>query len=327
MNKKKLLISGGAVALLLLIVLAGLPLFSRLFYGRSQAATLFAWQLKKEAYSTEEAFDVYLAEKKLENRKPHTLPLEIYLPVSCRPIVCADQLGYELNRRAEEKTIFYFPGGSYIDQPREVHWQFLGMLAERAGVRIVVPLYPKLPENDASASYEAVTDFYLSYLEEQEPENVIFMGDSAGGGMALSLAMQLRDAGLPGPDKLILICPWPDITLTNPDIPSYERRDPALDSEQLRHLGALWAGDMDPTDPIVSPLYGSFEDLGSIILITGTGELLYPDIAALDEILTRQGADHELAVWKGMFHVWPLYEAYSIPEADEAVEYILEQLD
>ena len=65
--KKKILLYTAAAALVLLLLLGGFPLFSRLYYGRSQAATLMAWQLKKDAYTTEEAFQEYLAEKKDEN--------------------------------------------------------------------------------------------------------------------------------------------------------------------------------------------------------------------------------------------------------------------
>ncbi len=325
MKKKTALTLILILAGVILLLLAGLPLFSRLYYGRSQAATLFAWQLRKERYITAEAFEDYLAEKRTENAEPYILPLELDLPLPARPIARGGQPGYVLNEDGS-RTIFYLPGGSYIDQPREVHWQFLCRLAEDADARIIVPIYPKLPENDAAASYEALWSFYAACSGDISGD-LIFLGDSAGGGMALSFAMQLRDAGLDGPEKLILLCPWLDVTLSDPDIPAYEKKDPALDSEQLRQLGTLWAGGLDPTDPLVSPLYGRFDGLGHITVLTGTGELLYPDIARLDELLTAADIDHETLVYPGMFHVWPLYMAYSIPEATAAYNDILRAVE
>ena len=261
----------------------------------------------------------------MENGGPYLLPEEAELTVPLTQGLYAGMQLFTLNPDAAgTKLIVYLPGGSYIDPPRAVHWSFLNALAEDADAAVLVPIYPKLPDHDAAACLEALTAAYTAYLGETAPEELIFMGDSAGGGLALSLAMTLRDAGLPRPEQLILICPWLDVTLTNPDIPAYEKKDPAIDSEQLRQLGALWADTLDPADPRVSPLYGTFDGLGRITVLIGTGELLYPDAMVLDEALTQQGIDHDTAVWSGMFHVWPLYYGYSIPEAEEAYQYILQ---
>ena len=325
--KTKLWLWIGAAALLIALVAGGLPLFSRLYYGRSQAATLLAWQLKKEAYTTEEAFQSYLEEERSLHTDPYVMPAGTRL--SSFPAM--EQLGgvdcYILNPSARNRRIIvYFPGGSYIDDPRAVHWQFLDGLAGDSYSAVVVPFYPKLPDACARDAYGALLVFYRELTEEYSTRELIFMGDSAGGGMALSLAMQLRDLGRPGPEKLILICPWLDVSLSNPEIPAYEKRDPALDSEQLRHLGALWAEGLSLTDPVVSPLYGSLEDLGRITLLAGTDELLCPDILRLDGMLTDGGIDHDLLLAPGMFHVWPLYRYYRIPEAESAYRYILDRI-
>ena len=329
MKNKMLLWIIAAAALLLALLLGGLPLLSRLYYHRSQAATLFAWQLKKEKYTTAEAFEAYLAEKREENNSDYAVPEEIAAEISIVQDRPAGMQFFLLGGSddgapsPDAPVIFYFPGGSYIDQPREVHWRFLDALAQNTGALVVVPIYPKLPDSDAGTACAALTAAYEEFISGMVHGDLIFMGDSAGGGLALSFAMQLRDAGLEGPEKLILICPWLDVTLTNPDIPAYEKRDPCLDSEQLRHLGALWAGDLSPAAPIVSPLNGSFDGLGAITLITGTGELLYPDIMALHDELSRQGIAHDLASWEGMFHVFPLYLGYGIPETEEAYDQIV----
>ena len=318
LKKKTVLTVIITVAVILILLIVGFPLFSRLYYGRSQAATLFAWQLGKEAYTTEEAFEEYLSEKREENSEEYLLPEEAKFTVSVKSVERGGCEGFILNEGAAQVVVF-FPGGSYIDQPRPVHWRFLNALAEQAGVCVVVPIYPKLPDADAKSSYESLTAFYRDCLDEDGPwEEIVFMGDSAGGGMALSFAIQLRDAGLEQADKLVLICPWVDVTMDNPDIPAYEKKDRTLDSVQLRHLGELWADELSVTDPVVSPLYAeSFDDLGLIMLITGTGELLYPDIMRFDAALTDAGIDHCTHIQSGMFHVWPLYVGYNIPETEE----------
>lgn len=327
MKTKRLLWIIIAAVLLIAIILIGLPIFSQLYYHRSQAATLFAWQLGKEKYTTEEAFHEYLEEKQAENQADYEIPEDVELTVSVSEERPAGMQFFVLRSAdgassPQERVVVYFPGGSYTDQPRAVHWVFLNQLVESTGATVVVPIYPRLPDNNAETSYTALSAAYNEFMSGTECEELIFMGDSAGGGMALSFAMQLRDAGAEGPDKLILICPWMDVSLTNPDIPAYEKKDIALDSVQLRHLGVLWADELSLDDPVISPLFGSFDDLGRITIITGTAELLYPDIMLFHDDLSTEGVEHDLLAWEGMFHVFPLYVSYGIPEVEDAFQQI-----
>ncbi len=320
MKKKGIIIAVVAAVLALALFFGGRALYRHLTDGRSWAATMFSWQLKKDEYTTDEDFAAYLAEKLAENTLPYVIPEDVSMTVSVERHIYRDLDYFVLNSEGDG-LLFYFTGGSYIDQPRTVHWQFLNHLAEDTGMTIIVPLYPKLPDTNAVGCYELLLAFYESY--GTSGSQVAFMGDSAGGGMALSLAMQIRDAGLEGPEALVLLCPWVDVTMSNPAIAEYEADDPALDAEMLTHLGALWAGELDNADPVVSPIYGNFEGLGYITLITGTNELLYPDITALDALLTDAAIEHDIIVGQGMFHVWPLYMDYGITESQETYAQIL----
>ena len=327
MNKKIRNIIIIAVVVLV-VIFAGLPILNRVIYHRSLSATMFAWQLHKDSYTTEEAFDEYLQEKSEENAQPYEIPedAEITSAIEARTTAGGMQY-YTLNLTADtQKVVVYFPGGSYIDQPRAVHWSFLDSLAQDTDSAFIVPIYPKLPDNDAQTAYAALTAFYDEVVADLPCSELVFMGDSAGGGMALSFAMQLRDAGTAGPDELILLCPWVDVTLTNGDIPAYEAKDPALNSEMLRHLGTIWAGDLGTDDPIISPLYGDLTGLGKVTLFTTTGELLYPDIMLLGDALADAGNDTEVITAAGVFHVWPLYSAYGVKEAQTTYAQIADLL-
>lgn len=324
MKKRTIILLGAGAALALFIVL-GLPPLMRLLFGRSQQATMLLWQFRKERYTTEEAFEAYLDEKRGEDAVAYVPPVDTPEDLSLERLLSQDMPYFVVNEAgADERLVVYFAGGSYIDRPTQSHWQFIFDLARDTGCAVAVPIYPKLPDADASESYAALTGFCDTLESLRGGGELIFMGDSAGGGMALSLAMQLRDAGRPGPDKLILICPWLDVTLENPSVPAYEARDPALDAEQLRHLGALWAGGLSPYDPVVSPLYGHCDGLGKIVLVTTTGELLYPDIARLDAVLSVAGVEHMTIVREDLFHIWPIYEALRIPESQETYAALLD---
>ncbi len=321
--KKNVVIIVVAAVLIAALLLGGFPLFSRVVYHRSQAATMLAWQLEKETYTTEAAFKKYLTAKRAENALPYVLPPEASFTVTADGHTYEDMVYYVLNDRDEPDTLlFYFPGGSFTDQPRLVHWQFLDKLAADTGATVIVPIYPKLPAADASFVYDMLLGFYDDLMADTSCGRLLFMGDSAGGGMALSLAMQLRDAGMPGPDGLVLMSPWVDVTMTNPEIPDYEKKDPALDAAMLSRLGQLWAGDLDGTDPIVSPLYGELDGLGEITLLYSESEILCPDLRLFSQALDSAGTVHTDFVERGMFHVWPLYVAYDIPEVQKAYEAI-----
>ena len=317
--KKKTILWIAAGALVLALLLGGLPLVSQLVFHRSVQATLLAWQFHKDRYTTEEAFEDYLDVKRLENSAPYLLPDSVSFTVPKFYSLHDGMQVFALPGGGDRKlTIVYFPGGSYIDQPTETHWRFLNDLAEDTGARVYVPIYPKLPEHDAEDAYAAVTDWYADMTRHSTGGEIVFMGDSAGGGMALSFAMQLRDTELPQPDKLILLSPWVDVTMTNSAIPAHEKKDPVLDAEMLRRLGVLWADDLDTADPVVSPLYGDLTGLGKIHFFTTDGELLYPDHVELERALTSAGADHEMHLRPNLFHCWPLFAYMDIPESHEA---------
>jgi monoterpene epsilon-lactone hydrolase len=145
---------------------------------------------------------------------------------------------------------------------------------------------------------------------------VIVMGDSAGGGMALSLAQQLRDAARPLPTRLILISPGLDMTFSDPRQPVIAVQDKMLDIPGLLVAGRWYAGGLSSADPKISPLFGSLASLPPIAVFTGTHDLLNPDARRLQAKAAQDGALLSFHEYEGMFHVWPLAP---IPEARQAI--------
>ena len=123
------------------------------------------------------------------------------------------------------------------------------------------------------------------------------MGDSAGGGFSLALVQEiLKTDSLDLPRRLILISPWVDVTGGDDALQKY---DTFLSNEVLRHVGADWAGELDPRDPIVSPLYGDMRGLPATDLFTGTWEVFYSDIIMKSPLqLPRRGRVASEGGWK-----------------------------
>lgn len=214
-----------------------------------------------------------------------------------------------------KQTVFYFHGGAYINQPNAQQQTMAARTAKETGSEVVLMVYPKEPVYDCEEAYEACIGYYLEYIKNNDCGKIVFMGDSAGGGLALGMAEVLRDMGEKGPEELVLISPWVDVTMSNPELSDYLKNDPMLGIDGLRRMGEVWAGDLPVTDPRVSPLYGDLSGLCHVTLTAGTWEVLYPDIMLLDQKLKAAGTECGLIVGERMIHCYPIIPA---PEAKAA---------
>jgi acetyl esterase/lipase len=132
------------------------------------------------------------------------------------------------------------------------------------------------------------------------------MGDSAGGGLALSLTMQAIRAGLAKPAALVLLSPWLDVTMTDPAQEEIEKVDPLLVRAGPRAAGRWYAGAMSTTDPRVSPLYGDIAGLPPILMFCGTHDILVADARRLAARAAAEHADVEYHEEPGLMHVYPM---------------------
>lgn len=228
---------------------------------------------------------------------------------------------YVLNSKSNsnKNKMMYFHGGAYLHQPRMLHWRFLNKIAKDTGTEIWVPIYPKIPFHSAEEAYRLLLELYKVFAESVTDGNVIFMGDSSGGGLVLGMAEQIKDMKIKQPTELIMISPWLDVTLTSPYIKDIETRDSMLSSNGLRVCGDYWAGDKEKENPMVSPLYGDISGLGRMTIFIGTHDILYVDAFNLYQKAKEQKIAIDYNKKKYMGHVYPLWP---IPEAREVIQKI-----
>ena len=212
-------------------------------------------------------------------------------------------------------TVLYTHGGGYTEEIQLFHMQFCKRLAERLKAYVLVPIYPLAPNHIWKETYDLLTALYKEMLAEKKNE-ITFMGDSAGGGLAIAFCQYLKTIGLPQPDHLIGLSPWVDICMEDTDYEPYRPLDPLLDVTGLQTYAKAWAGGLDLRDPKLSPTFGDNHGLPGTLLITGTREILYPDICKFYEKMRRDGVDVDLVVAEGMNHVYPLY---GLPESKNAI--------
>lgn len=223
---------------------------------------------------------------------------------------------------ANADKIIYLHGGAFISGPVLFHWQMLGRLCELTGSEIIVVLYRKSPEFPYPAQMEDLLAVYDHYLSFCKPENICLMGDSAGGGLVAATALRLRDEQRPLPSKLVLLSPWLEITLTNPDITGLEKEDKFLSRKGVARAGFRYAGNHDPKHPYLSPVYGDLHGLPKTLLLVGTKELLLFDCRIFRDKAREAGVDIYYEEWEGMFHDW-VCVTLLLAEAEEALGHVV----
>lgn len=224
---------------------------------------------------------------------------------------------------ANQKVILFLHGGAYVLQPSMMHFTMVNKIAQGIDAKVVFPIYPKAPKHQYRETYEKLEKLYRGLLEENtNPNFIIIMGDSAGGGLSLGFAIYLKELLLPQPKELVLFSPWVDIATDNPEIASYEPFDPILKQSGIHEVAKVWAGE-DLKQPLVSPLFGDLSGLGRISIYIGTHDILYPDNRLFHEKLLKEGIDHRYIEREKMNHV---YVGLPIKEARVDIQELIEEL-
>jgi monoterpene epsilon-lactone hydrolase len=218
-----------------------------------------------------------------------------------------------------DKVILYLHGGAYVFGILKYHWDFIEQLTSRLKYKVVLPDYPLAPEFSYKENIDFVLELYQQLLEKYDASQIQIMGDSAGGGLALSFSLVLKEKNLPQPNKLILLSPWMDVSMSNPKIEEIEPNDYILDREHLKKVGELYAKNTSTENPWVSPIYGALEDLPEMHLFIGTHDILLPDCRKFRDL----GEDLKLNLgyyeYPLMPHCWMIFP---IPESSAVVDKI-----
>jgi acetyl esterase/lipase len=221
---------------------------------------------------------------------------------------------------AGEKFVIYLHGGAFVNSFASQHWTLMSKLVEMLNCTVVAPNYPHAPEHYVHDVFDLLVPLYTELATRVGGANVTLMGDSSGGGISLALAQRLREDGLDQPGNVILLSPWLDATLSNPQIAEFDRIDPFLGVEGLKYGGEVYARDVDPKSYLVSPVYGSLKDLAPISVFIGTRDILYPDCRKLLDNAAAEGVAIDFREYDGMVHNWMLGP---MPEAEQAVQEII----
>jgi acetyl esterase/lipase len=206
-----------------------------------------------------------------------------------------------------KRHILYLHGGGYVSQGSTLHWYFIDKLLRDLGGRVTFIDYPTAPDYCYRDTHNVVYEGFQLLMNKYPEDEFVLMGDSAGGGLALSFAQVLRDKAVERrPKKMVLYSPWVDLTMTHPKLEEAEAKDALLSKTILEDVAKAYSKGDDRTNPLISPIFGDLHNLGEIQVYFGTHEILEPECGELLQIAEEQELPIEGFRYAFMPHVWAI---------------------
>jgi monoterpene epsilon-lactone hydrolase len=218
------------------------------------------------------------------------------------------------------RVLLYLHGGGFRLGSLRSHGELAARLGRAAGLRVLLPEYRLAPEHPFPAAFHDVLTTWRWLRAEAPNAGSVVAGDSAGGGLSVSLLVALRDAGETLPGAAALMSPHVDLSGSGASMTARVDQDPLFAPGTLQQLAADYLGDADPRTPLASPLFASLAGLPSLLILSGTAELLLSDSERLAAAAADAGVDVTLQLGDGLPHVYPIL--LGTPEAAEATEQI-----
>jgi len=223
---------------------------------------------------------------------------------------------------ADDRVILYLHGGGYVMGSINTHRAMIARIARASEAKALALNYRMAPEDPFPTAVDDATAAYRWLLAQgYKPGKMVISGDSAGGGLTLATLLALRDAGTPLPAAAVPISPWADLEGTGASVETRAAADPMVDKAGLLRMAQMYAGDSDPKNPLISPIYADYKGLPPMLIQVGDAEILLDDSTRVAERARAAGIKVELEAWPEMFHVWHVF-AKILPEGQQAIDRI-----
>lgn len=236
-----------------------------------------------------------------------------YFSIGSLPCMWVNLRGIPKSR----KVVVYCHGGGYTTGDLNYCQILSSLTAMKTGYEVVAFDYPLAPENPFPAQLHAAMEVwdYLLGLGYSE-KDIIVLGESAGGHLALSVCRKLGEDGRELPSKLVLFSPWTDLTMSGSSYRTQLFNDPMIERDYIESVREYVIPGLDFDSPVNSPLFADFTGYPPTLIHVGEHEVLQSDSTSLYDRMREAGVDVSLKVFPGMWHV---FHMFPISEADEAM--------
>jgi len=281
----------------------------------SLQARLSVWIVKWRVKRRLKGVRDYRVARKILRPDPYKVPPAVQIS----PAPLGGVPGERLEGPSPGNTVLlYLHGGGYFGCSAESHRPITVFFALQ-GFRVFAPDYRLAPENQFPAAVDDVVAVYRALLSAgYPPERIVIAGESAGGGLTLSLMLALRSAGVPLPAAAALYSPWTDLAATGDSIRTNSDRCAMFCGSDVAASARYYLGDTDPRNPLASPLYADLTGLPPLLIHVGADEVLRDDSTRLTERARAAGVPVDLKIWPVVPHAWQL-APHLIPEARQSL--------
>ena len=219
-----------------------------------------------------------------------------------------------------DKVFLLVHGGGYIGAMRNIYYSFGTLLNEAShGCNVLIPDYRVAPKHRYPAAIEDCLEAYQWLLDRGYfGSQIILVGDSAGGGLVLSMTHYLRDHHLPLPCGIIAMSPWTDVTASGDSYTTNYESDVLFGKTRESMIyDNPYIGLADPMHPYLSPKFGDFHDFPPMLIQVAGTEMLLSDSVDVAEKARAQHVRVRISVYEGMFHVFQM-ALLALPESRKA---------
>ena len=204
---------------------------------------------------------------------------------------------------AERDAVLYVHGGGFMLGGGSTYAGFAAWVAKATGADVYLADYRLAPEHPYPAPLDDLFAAYGAVLGlGHAPERTALMGDSAGGALAVDLALVLPEMDVPAPAALVLISPFLDLSLSGASVAANARLDPLLSRRFVDAGGRAHAGGLRRSDPRISPLFAPLGSLPPILVQVGSDEILLDDSVRFADRVWAAGVEIELQRFEGLWH-------------------------
>jgi acetyl esterase/lipase len=217
-----------------------------------------------------------------------------------------------------DRTVLYFHGGAYISFTPDRYVPTLGKISRATQSRCLAIHYRRAPEHPFPAPVDDAVTAYRWLLDQGiDASEIVFAGDSAGGGLVLCALVALRDQHVPLPAGGICVSPWTDLTISGASATSAD--DPIVSGAQLKLMADVYLAGQNPREPLASPLFADLSGLPPLQVQVGSRESLLDDARRIVERARTAGVDVTYDEYQGVIHMWTLFGP-ELPESRQAFE-------
>lgn len=216
----------------------------------------------------------------------------------------------------KQSVILHCHGGGYSTGSSLYARTLTSKLASSTSMNVLCFDYRLAPEHPYPAALEdAMKAWNYLMLLGYGARDVILTGDSAGGNLALSLTLKLKEEKRLLPGGLILMSPWTDLTSSGNSFQTKADVDPVLDKAYIDRMVEAYAPGLGLEDPFVSPLFGNFEGFPPVYIQVGENEILLSDSKRLYQAMSEAGVSVKMDIYPGMWHVFQMSPVKAAREA------------